>query len=348
MSLRSQFIPLAQEPNELAKQVHAVITDIFCRGIQKVQSGKLVGSTLLVIIAYPLGLIGTIIGKIIPLLIFLVIWWFLRDEIANYGLNSNKVILTLGIVAIFYKTIYQDLLSFVLSMVIIITGGGYLRWISNSYLRGHGFAKASYESRTMQGLMEGYATLLPDEYQVEYEEMMNLYHDSKKPESKAKLEQLVTEYWNGTDRPRENTDYALHRGQESGEQFCEKVKLFIDSRVKPAHEGVVGVFKQRLTTIYDHDTDDPELEDALPAIALQAEYDVFIENMKKGEDGLRAELLVFLKEELELADAMDMSELYMEMIDTLLLAEQEKLMDEVEALLDKTIKELEAKLPDVS
>ncbi len=195
MSLRSQFIPLAQAPDKLAKQVHAVVTDIFCRGIKEVQSEKLVGTAVLSIVTYPIGLLGTIFGKIVPLLIFLVIWWFLRDEIASYGLNANKMILTLGIVVIFYKTIYQDLLGFLLSLAIIITGGGYLRWISDAYLRGLGFAKASYESRIMQALMEGFAVLLPYDYQVRYEELMDLYHDSKKPEGKARLEQLIAEYW---------------------------------------------------------------------------------------------------------------------------------------------------------
>ena len=197
MSLRSQFIPLAQQPNELAKQVHAVVTDIFCKGIKKVPSGKLVRSALLVIVMYPIGLIGTVFARSIPLVIFLLVWWFLRDEIAAYGLHANKIILTLGIVAIFYKTIYQDLLFFLLSLAIIVTGGGYLHWISKSYLEGLGFAKASFESRAMQGLMEGYCSLLPYSYQVEYEEMMDLYHDSSKPESKEKLEQLVTDYWTG-------------------------------------------------------------------------------------------------------------------------------------------------------
>ena len=34
------------------------------------------------------------------------------------------MILTLGFVVIFYKTIYQDLLAFLLSLATIITGGG--------------------------------------------------------------------------------------------------------------------------------------------------------------------------------------------------------------------------------
>ena len=44
MGLRSQFIPLAQQSDDIAKQVHAVVTDIFCRGIKKVPGGQLVRS----------------------------------------------------------------------------------------------------------------------------------------------------------------------------------------------------------------------------------------------------------------------------------------------------------------
>lgn len=156
----------------------------------------------------------------------------------------------------------------------------------------------------------------------------------------------------GTPDTSEATEKILHdgeiygKGAEFADHFSEKVKFFINSRVKPAHEGVVGVFKQRLAIIYDHETDDPELADdpaALAAIWLKAEIDVFSENIKKGEEGLKIELLDSVKEELELVDAMDYSELYMELIDTLLLAEQEKLMDEVDVLIDATMKELEAK-----
>jgi hypothetical protein len=185
---------IAAADNPLFKKAHPVLLSIFCRGVHAAESKQLVLGAALSIITSPAGWVVAIVSKLLHLAIVVAIWWFLRAEIAALGV-SEYVALTLGIVVVLYRELYDELVDLLLYLLILITGGGFLRWICTGYSSGTGIVRQiQFTSAPMERLVGCMVNIIPNEYRNQYEEIMNLYIDSNKPESETRLNHLLDEY----------------------------------------------------------------------------------------------------------------------------------------------------------
>ena len=96
-------------------------------------SGPLVGRALFCIVTAPFTWPIILVKRAIHLGLLLMGWWFLRDNLAPYDL----VVLTLGVIAIYYKGIYSECVQFLIYLLIVITRGGASRWVCDGYLAGN-------------------------------------------------------------------------------------------------------------------------------------------------------------------------------------------------------------------
>jgi hypothetical protein len=144
------------------------------------------------ILTSPWGWIVAISMKILHLAIVFVIWWLLRAEIAAFGV-SEYIVLTLGILVVLYKELYGAILDLFLNFLVLITGGRFLRWMCNGYLSGKIVRQMQFRKAPMEQLVGCMVNIIPVEYRSRYEEIIDLYTNSDKPESEARLTRLLNE-----------------------------------------------------------------------------------------------------------------------------------------------------------
>ncbi len=196
--MRTKRFPLQSdadsEHDELFKKIYPIILDIFCNGVVKTEPKKLVLGALGSFALIPFDLITSIFHRSIHLLILFLTWWFLSAELAIYP-SLEKVMLTLALLAIFYKDLYKEIVSILLYMLIIITNGKFMHWLCEGYLSGAGFRHNSFTGKKVENLIIWYVALIPTEYRIQYEEFLNLHSDSNNPEIEEKLTGLIEKYW---------------------------------------------------------------------------------------------------------------------------------------------------------
>ena len=158
--------------NPLFRKVHPVVLHIFCRGVKAAESKRLMLGALVSIATSPLGWVILIFKKTIHLAILLVAWWFLRDFVAQFG-PLDHVLLTIGIIAIYYKNIYDELLDLFLNVLVLATGGGFLRWVCTGYLSGTGFRQKLLTIKPMEALVGTMVAVIPNRYRDRYDEIMD-------------------------------------------------------------------------------------------------------------------------------------------------------------------------------
>jgi len=179
--------------NQLFRKAHPVLLDIFCRGVLAAESKRLILGAFLSIAVSPVGWVIVIFKKAIHLAILLAVWWFLREEIARYG-SLGYMLVVLAAVAIFYKEIYYELLDLFINLLVIVTGGGFLRWMCAGYISGTGFRQHYLTSGPMQRVVGSMVAAIPNQYRSRYDELMNLYLDSNKPGNEENLNRFLEEY----------------------------------------------------------------------------------------------------------------------------------------------------------
>ena len=99
--------------NPLFRKVHPVVLHIFRCGVQAAETKRLMLGALISISVSPMGWVVVIFRKAIHIAILLAAWWFLRDFIAEFG-SLDYALLAVGMIAIFYKEIYGQLLDLAL------------------------------------------------------------------------------------------------------------------------------------------------------------------------------------------------------------------------------------------
>ena len=179
--------------NPLFRKVHPVVLHVFCRGVQTGESKRFMLAALLSIAVSPVGWVVVIFRKAIHIAIILAVWWFLRDAIAEFG-SLDYVLLTVGMTAIFYKDIYDELLDLFLCVLVLATGGGFLRWMCSGYLSGTGFRQTMLTRDPMERLVARMVVAIPNRYRNQYDEIMDLYLDSNTPDNEERLNQILEEY----------------------------------------------------------------------------------------------------------------------------------------------------------
>ena len=179
--------------NPLFRQVHPAILHIFCCGVQSAETKRLMLGGLFSIAVSPLAWVIVVFRKAIHVAILLVVWWFLRDYVAEFG-SLDYVLLAVGMTAIFYKDIYSELLDLFLNILVLVTGGGFLRWVCTGYLSGTGFRQKLLTTEPMERLVGVMVAVIPIRYRDHYDEIMDLYLDSNKPGNEERLNRILEEY----------------------------------------------------------------------------------------------------------------------------------------------------------
>lgn len=179
--------------NPLFRKVYPVILHVFCRGVRAAESKYLTLGALVSLALSPLGWVLAIFGNAIHVAIILAVWWFLRDVIAEFG-SLDYVLLAVGMIAIFYKDFYNALVDLFLRILVLATGGGFLRWMCAGYLSGTGFRQWILTTKPMEGLVADMVGTIPNGYRKQYDEVMNLYLDSNLPDKEERLNQILEQY----------------------------------------------------------------------------------------------------------------------------------------------------------
>ncbi len=179
--------------NPLFRKVHPVVLHIFCCGVQAAETKRLMLGALISISVSPMGWVVVIFRKAIHIAILLAVWWFLRDFIAEFG-SLDYVLLAIGMTAIFYKDIYDELLNLFLNLLVLATGGGFLRWVCSGYLYGTVFRQKFLTVEPMENLVGSMVAVIPNRYRDRYDEIMDLYLDSNRPGNDERLNRILEEY----------------------------------------------------------------------------------------------------------------------------------------------------------
>lgn len=189
--LAKRIVLDANDP--LFRKVQPVVLDIFCRGVQAAETKLLMLGALMTIALRPLSWPIAILGKAIHIAILLTVWWFLRDFIAEFG-SLDYVLLAIGMTAIFYKDIYDELLDLLLDVLVLATGGGFLRWVCTGYLSASLFRQKILTDEPMVKLVGRMVAVIPNKYRDRYDEILDLYIQSNKPGNEERLIQILEEY----------------------------------------------------------------------------------------------------------------------------------------------------------
>ena len=192
MSVFSKRIVLSAD-DALWRKAHPVLLDIFCRGVQETRPARLALHALLNIALSPFVWPVIIARKAIHIAILLTVWWVLRDAFAPF----ESVVLILGITAILYKNIYDELRDVLLHLLVLITRGQFLRWMCSGYLSGTGFRQQWLTARPMELVVAEMARVISSRYRDKYNQVMDLYLASNAPHNEGRLEQLLAEYSKG-------------------------------------------------------------------------------------------------------------------------------------------------------
>lgn len=179
--------------NPLFREVHPVVLDIFCRGIRTANPWKLMLGALVSIVLAPFGWVLVVIRRAVHIAIFLAVWWFLRDSINAFG-SLDRIVLTVGLVAIFYRQIHDELLQTILNILVLVTAGGFLRWICIGYVSGGAFRQKILTTEPMQALVGTLAAAIPDQHRARYDKVMDLYLVCNRPDNEEKLKLMLREY----------------------------------------------------------------------------------------------------------------------------------------------------------
>jgi len=180
--------------SELWKKVHPVILHIYCRGVLDSSSKRLVGSAILNLVSLPIPIVISIVRRFVHLLILLVVWWFLRDELAGYD-PLLAVGLIVALIAIFYKDIYELVIYILISLLIFVTGGRFWKWMCAGYASGIGFRQKLFVNKHMEEVVATMSQEQPREYQNQYDRILNLYLESGRQDNEEEIDALIEEYW---------------------------------------------------------------------------------------------------------------------------------------------------------
>jgi len=184
------------DDNDLFRKLHPILLDIFSRGVLAGQSKQLVLAAFISIVTSPFAWAVLVFKKVMHLAILFAVYWFLRDEIAQLGALGD-VLIAMAIITIFYKELYNELIQLVLYILVIVTGGGFLRWICRGYLAGNGFRQQWLTLRPMEGVVGTMVAAISKEYMDQYNELMDLYFVSNKSGNEDAFNRLIEKYEKG-------------------------------------------------------------------------------------------------------------------------------------------------------
>lgn len=182
--------------NDLWKRAHPVLLTIFCWGVQETKAKHLMLAALLSILTAPYGWLVSVRNNLLHVAQITAIWWLFRNHVAIPGV-SDKTLLVLALLALFYRHIYADVLDLLLNLLVLCTSGRFLRWLCRGWLSGRALRQLSFTKKPIERLVTTTVPLISPPYRRKYDELMDLYLDSNNPRSEERLNTLVAAYSQG-------------------------------------------------------------------------------------------------------------------------------------------------------
>lgn len=179
--------------NPLFQRAYPVLMKLFCQGVQSTSSKQLMLGAGLSILTSPAGWPVAIFRRLIHVGIVVGLWWFLRKEVSALGV-APEVVLIVALMAVLYKELYREVSELLLYLLILVTGGGFLRWMCKGYLSGSGFRQLAMTRWPMESVVGVMVNAIDREYRRQYEYLMELYLESNDPDCEAKLETALATY----------------------------------------------------------------------------------------------------------------------------------------------------------
>lgn len=181
--------------NELFKSLHPLLLDIFCKGVLNAESRCLVTGAGVGVLFLPFSIPSIIAFNAINIAILLLAWLLLNEQIAALG-PLGTMLVAGGFLAIFYRDIYAELENVFLNFLILLTGGGFLRWACKGYLSHATLRQKLLVGRGMERVTAYMIACTPVDTRANWDNAMDLYSESNNPKKEAELRQFIEEYWN--------------------------------------------------------------------------------------------------------------------------------------------------------
>jgi len=181
------------EDDPLFRRVRPVILDIACNGIILTPRRTIVGVAVFTLLTEPFVWLIDVVLKGVHTLLILGLWLLFRDELSDIGL-SPLTTLSLGLVAVYYRTIYLAILSILQHFLVVATVGGVVHWVCRGYLANAPLRQSLFEDSNVQTWIPIMAAVMPVPYQQAYDRYMDLYLDSNDESKEKELIELLDSY----------------------------------------------------------------------------------------------------------------------------------------------------------
>lgn len=183
--------------DELFKVVHPVLIEIFCEGILKSSSTRILSLSMLSLLTTPLGLFIVLLKKSLRVFIIGLTWLLLYLMLDDIG-STGVILMTLSFLLIFIDDIESEIKEALIHSIIIVSGGWFLKWICKGYLSSESeFCHDILYSTTFETIVAGLVPGLPKYHRAKYEAAFKLFNETRDPTAiellKNKLDKLKNE-----------------------------------------------------------------------------------------------------------------------------------------------------------
>lgn len=184
------------EENPLFQRAKPVLLDIACRGIGETSGKRIAGAAAMSLLMEPFGWILDVVMRGLHALLIVGLWVLFREELAATGL-SEETSLSLSLIAVYYKNIYEAMVSILQHLAIVATAGGIAHWACKGYLARAPLRQSMFDNQTVQTWTTILVAVMPMQYRTTYDRCMDLYLDSNDTAKEKDLEDLLDAYESG-------------------------------------------------------------------------------------------------------------------------------------------------------
>lgn len=180
--------------NPLYKETEPVLLDILCRGFIEAPRSKLISMALVSLAMSPIAWLAILFKKAIHFIIIGAIWFIFQDQLSEHEPLST-IVLVLALVVLLYKDIYQEVLDLLTHLLQMLSGGGFLVWVSRGAIESAPVRQKLIKSKQIQTLAAASQGAIAPELQARYNHFMNLYLDQGQIGNASTLQNDIVSYW---------------------------------------------------------------------------------------------------------------------------------------------------------
>jgi len=174
--------------------ITSVLLDIFCRGVKKTAASNIRALAIAAIALGPfMGLIITIFGKIIPVMVTFGLWSIFSPELLGI-FRSREVYFTAAAILIFWQSFMDGLPRLSIDLAVMLSNGHALKWLCNHYLEGSAIAIAMLKSPAFAPVITHYCDAMQIADQSKYAEFLDLANQASNPLKAVEVQSRIDSY----------------------------------------------------------------------------------------------------------------------------------------------------------